>query len=104
MRPETAEFLTLLREQTERLTQMTKTLLEMSNLQQVARNEQLQLAPMIEEIFTDLAPLAEKQSITLDGGGRRCIMTGSDALIYRLLFNLTENAVKYNRPGGSVRV
>ena len=55
--PETAEFLTLLREQTERLTQMTRTLLEMSNLQQVARNERIQLAPMIEEIFTDLAPL-----------------------------------------------
>ena len=69
--PETAEFLTLLREQTERLTQMTKTLLEMSNLQQVARNEQIQLAPMIEEIFTDLAPLADKRGITLDGGGRR---------------------------------
>ena len=101
--PETAEFLTLLREQTERLTQMTKTLLEMSNLQQVARNERIQLAPMVEEIFTDLAPLAEKHSITLerDGDG---LMTGSDALIYRLLFNLTENAIKYNRPAGSVRI
>ena len=103
VRPETAEFLTLLREQTERLTQMTKTLLEMSNLQQVARNEQLQLAPMVEEIFTDLAPLAEKLSITLEAEGNAAL-TGSDALIYRLLFNLTENAVKYNRPGGSVRV
>ena len=103
VRPETAEFLTLLREQTERLTQMTKTLLEMSNLQQVARNERIQLAPMVEEIFTDLTPLAEKRGITLtaDGDG---VMTGSDALIYRLLFNLTENAVKYNRPGGSVQV
>ena len=103
VRPETAEFLTLLREQTERLTQMTKTLLEMSNLQQVARNEQLQLAPMVEEIFTDLAPLAEKRSITLEAEGDAAL-TGSDALIYRLLFNLTENAVKYNRPGGSVWV
>ncbi len=101
--PETAEFLALLREQTERLTQMTKTLLEMSNLQQVARNEHIQLAPMIEEIFTDLASLAEKKEISLvyDGDG---VMTGSDALIYRLLFNLTENAVKYNHPGGRVRI
>ena len=101
--PETAAFLSLLREQTERLTQMTKTLLEMSNLQQVSRNERIQLAPMVEEIFTDLTPLAEKRGITLtaDGDG---VMTGSDALIYRLLFNLTENAVKYNRPGGSVQV
>ena len=103
VRPETAEFLTLLREQTERLTQMTKTLLEMSNLQQVARNERIQLAPMIEEIFTDLAPLTDKRGVTLTAEGDG-VMTGSDALIYRLLFNLTENAVKYNRPGGSVRV
>ena len=103
VRPETAEFLTLLREQTERLTQMTKTLLEMSNLQQVARNEQLQLAPMVEEIFTDLASLAEKRGITLEAEGDAAL-TGSDALIYRMLFNLTENAVKYNHLGGSVRV
>ena len=101
--PQTAEFLTLLREQTERLTQMTRTLLEMSNLQQVARNERIQLAPMIEEIFTDLAPLSDKRGITLTAEGDG-IMTGSDALIYRMIFNLTENAVKYNRPGGSVRV
>ena len=101
--PETAEFLSLLQEQTERLTQMTKTLLEMSNLQQVARNEQIQLAPMIEEIFTDLAPLAEEDGISLEVEGDG-VMTGSDALIYRLLFNLTENAVKYNRSGGAVRI
>ena len=103
MLPQTAEFLALLREQTERLTQMTRTLLEMSNLQQVARNERIQLAPMIEEIFTDLAPLSDKRggTLTAEGDG---IMTGSDALIYRLIFNLTENAVKYNRQGGSVRV
>ena len=103
MLPQTAEFLALLREQTERLTQMTRTLLEMSNLQQVARNERIQLAPMIEEIFTDLAPLSDKRGVTLTAEGDG-IMTGSDALIYRLIFNLTENAVKYNRPGGSVRV
>ena len=103
MRPETAEFLTLLREQTERLIQMTRTLLEMSNLRQVARNERIQLAPMIEEIFTDLAPLSDKRGVTLTAEGDG-IMTGSDALIYRLIFNLTENAVKYNRQGGSVRV
>ena len=103
VRPETAEFLALLREQTERLTRLTKTLLEMSNLRQVARNERIQLAPMIEEIFTDLAPLSDKLGVTLTAEGDG-IMTGSDALIYRLIFNLTENAVKYNRPGGSVRV
>ena len=103
MQPGTAEFLSLLREQTERLTRLTKTLLEMSNLRQVARNERIRLAPMIEEIFTDLTPLSDKCGVTLTAEGDG-IMTGSDALIYRLIFNLTENAVKYNRPGGSVRV
>ena len=103
MPPETTEFLTLLREQTERLTQMTKTLLEMSALQSVPRSDRIQLAPMMEEILTDLAPLAEKNGITLtcDGDGA---MTGSDGLLYRLLFNLTENAIKYNHPGGTVRL
>ena len=74
-----------------------------SQVEQVQRNEQLQLAPMVEEIFTDLASLAEKRSITLEAEGDAAL-TGSDALIYRMLFNLTENAVKYNRLGGSVRV
>ena len=101
--PETAEFLALLREQIERLTQMTKTLLEMSGLQTAARDDCIELGPMIEEIFTDLEPLAEQNGITLthEGDG---IVTGSDTLLYRLLFNLTENAVKYNRAGGRVRV
>ena len=103
VRPETAEFLALLREQTERMTQMTRTLLEMCGLQAVPCTDHIELGPMVDEIFADLAPLAEKNNITLerDGDG---VMTGSDTLIYRLLFNLTENAIKYNRPGGSVRL
>ncbi len=101
--PETADFLRLLREQTERMTQMTRTLLEMCGLQTVPCTDHIELGPMIDEIFADLAPLAEKNNITLerDGDG---VMTGSDTLIYRLLFNLTENAIKYNHPGGSVRL
>ena len=101
--PETADFLRLLREQTERMTQMTRTLLEMCGLQAVPCTDHIELGPMVDEIFADLAPLAEKNNITLerDGDG---VMTGSATLIYRLLFNLTENAIKYNRPGGSVRL
>ena len=99
--PETADFLRLLGEQTERMTQMTKTLLEMSALQAVPCNDRIEIAPMVEEIFTDLAPLAEKRGISLvqEGDG---VITGSDTLIYRLLFNLTENAIRYNRPNGTV--
>ena len=101
--PETADFLRLLREQTERMTQLTRTLREMCGLQAVPCTDHIELGPMVDEIFADLAPLAEKNNITLerDGDG---VMTGSDTLIYRLLFNLTENAIKYNRPGGSVRL
>ena len=101
--PETADFLRLLREQTERMTQMTRTLLEMCGLQAVPCTDHIELGPMIEEIFADLAPLAEKNNVTLEREGDG-VMTGSDTLIYRLLFNLTENAIKYNRPGGSVRL
>lgn len=101
--PETAGFLRLLREQTERMTQMTKTLLEMSELRTVPCNDRIEIAPMIEEIFTDLAPLAEKNGIILESTGDGT-MTGSDTLIYRLLFNLTENAIRYNRPDGIVRI
>lgn len=103
VKPETATFLSLLQEQTERLTQMTKTLLEMSNLGHVERNDRIALGEMVEEIFTDLAQEAEKKNITLEkiGDGE---MVGSDTLIYRLLFNLTENAIKYNKVGGRVKV
>lgn len=99
--PETADFLRLLGEQTERMTQMTKTLLEMSALRAVPCNDRIEIVPMVEEIFTDLAPLAEKRGIALvqEGDG---VITGSDTLIYRLLFNLTENAIRYNRPNGTV--
>ena len=101
--PETADFLRLLREQTERMTQMTRTLLEMCGLQAVPCTDHIEIGPMIDEIFADLAPLAEKNNITLEREGDGA-MTGSDTLIYRLLFNLTENAIKYNCPGGSVRL
>ena len=103
MLPETAGFLLLLREQTERMTQMTKTLLEMSELRTVPCNDHIEIAPMIEEIFADLTPLAEKNGIILESTGDGT-MTGSDTLIYRLLFNLTENAIRYNRPDGIVRI
>lgn len=100
---ETATFLALLAEQTERLTFMTKTLLEMSNLGQVERKDKIELGEMVEEIFTDLIGQAEKKEITLEHEGCS-MMVGSDTLIYRLLFNLIENAIKYNKVGGKVKV
>ena len=67
--PETADFLCLLREQTERMTQMTKTLLEMSDLKTVSCTDRIELAPMVEEIFADLAPLADRNGIILESKG-----------------------------------
>lgn len=101
--PETAEFISLLQEQTERLTQMTQTLLEINGLKSASRTDIIDLQPMVEEIFTDLAPLAENNETSLEYDGEGTVI-GSDTLIYRLLFNLTENAVKYNKHGGSVHV
>ena len=101
--PETAAFLSLLQEQTERMAQMTKILLEMSELRTVPCDDRVELAPMIEEIFTDLAPLAESKCIALEADGG-AVLTGSDPLLYRLLFNLIENAIRYGRPDGAVRI
>ena len=103
MLPETAEFLRLLCEQTERMTQMTKTLLEMSELRTVPCDDRIELGAMIEEIFADLAPLADRKGISLESEGDG-VMLGSDALIYRMLFNLTENSIRYNQPNGNVRI
>ena len=101
--PETADFLRLLLEQTERMTQMTKTLLEMSELKTVPCTDRIELAPMVEEIFADLAPLADRDGIVLERKGDG-VMFGSDTLIYRMLFNLTENSIRYNHPNGTVRI
>ena len=100
--PETAETIAMMREQTERLSRMVRTLLDMSELKTVPRTDRIQLAPMIEEVLADLSPLAEKSGVTLSQSGEDLWITGSDVLVYRAIFNLVENGVKYNRPGGSV--
>lgn len=98
------EIITTLQEQMERLSLMVTTLLDMSELETVRRTDRIELAAMIEEILADLSPVAEKQSITLEQAGEEVELTGSDILIYRVIFNLVENAIKYNRPGGRVTV
>ena len=98
------EIITTLQEQTERLSLMVTTLLDMSELETVRRTDRIELVPMIEEILADLSPVAEKQNITLEQAGEEVELTGSDILIYRVNFNLVENAIKYNRPGGRVTV
>ena len=102
--PETAETISMMREQTERLSKMVRTLLDMSDLKAVPRNDRIQLAPMIEEVLADLSPLAEKSGVTLSQSGEDLWITGSDVLVYRAIFNLVENGVKYNCPGGIVCV
>ena len=104
MDAETAGLVSSLREQLDRLTALVRTLLEMSNLQSVSRTDQIALAPLVEEILTDLTSLAQKNNISLQQDCAELGMVGSDALIYRLVFNLVENGIKYNRPGGAVRV
>ena len=104
MDAETAALLRFEQEQLERLSALVRTLLEMSDLQSVPRTDCIDLAPMAEEVLVDLTPLAQKNGITLTQTGENVQLVGSDVLLYRLLFNLTENAIKYNRTGGSVEV
>ena len=102
MSEETAKLLHFQQEQVERLSALVRTLLEMSDLRSVPRTDRIDLAPMVEEVLVDLTPLAQKNGITLTQAGENVQLVGSDVLLYRLLFNLTENAIKYNRTGGSV--
>ena len=101
---DTAELVRSQTEQLDRLSRLVHTLLEMSNLSSAPRSERIELAPLVEEIITDLTPLASQNDITMEQDCDNVVITGSDALIYRLVFNLIENAVKYNRRGGSVSV
>lgn len=98
------EAIAVLRDQTERLSKVVRTLLDMSELQSVPRTDRIDIGPMVEEVLTDLLPLAEKKKITLAQEGGNVRMTGSDILIYRVLYNLVENGIKYNKQGGSVTV
>ncbi len=104
MEGDTAELVRSQAEQLDRLSRLVHTLLEMSNLSSAPRSERIELAPLVEEIITDLTPLASQNDITMEQDCDNVVITGSDALIYRLVFNLIENAVKYNRRGGSVSV
>ncbi len=102
---ETYETIQMAAEQTERLTKLVKTLLDMSELQTVARTDEIELGALVEEVLADLEPLARERGIVLNAGCcGELYMTGSDILIYRVVFNLVENAIRYNRDGGRVYV
>ena len=98
------ETIKMMTEQNERLGKMVKTLLDMSELQTVVRDEVIALDALIEEVLTDLESLAARKNIRLVRECEPVTMTGSDILIYRLVYNLVENAVKYNMDGGQVTV
>lgn len=94
----------MMTEQNERLSRMVKTLLDMSELQTVARDDEIALDALVEEVLADLEPLAQEKTIHLTAQCNAVTMTGSDILLYRLVYNLVENAIKYNTPGGTVTV
>ena len=94
----------MMTEQNERLSKMVKTLLDMSELQTVARDDEIALDALVEEVLADLEPLAQEKAIHLTAQCEAVAMTGSDILLYRLVYNLVENAIKYNTPGGTVTV
>ena len=110
------ETIQMVTEQNERLSKLVRTLLDMSELQTVVRNDKIELHSLIEEVLTDLEPLAKEKNVDLIQKSQRSseragekaddelILTGSDILIYRMLYNLVENAIKYNRNDGTVTV
>lgn len=107
------ETIQMVTEQNERLSKLVRTLLDMSELQTVARNDRIELHSLIEEVLADLEPLAQEKKIELirksqetgeKAAEEELFLTGSDILIYRMLYNLVENAIKYNRKDGTVTV
>ena len=101
---DTLQTLKMVTEQNDKLNRMVKTLLDMSELQTVGRDDKIVLDAIVEEVLADLEPLAQEKNIKLIGKCEDATMIGSDILIYRLVYNLVENAIKYNHPLGQVIV
>ena len=98
------QTISIITEQTERLSKMVRTLLDMSELQTIARDEEIAISALVEEVLADLEPLAQEKGINLIEKCDNVLLMGSDILIYRLVYNLVENAIKYNFSGGTVTV
>ena len=101
---DTMQTIKMVTEQNDRLNKMVKTLLDMSELQTVGRDEVIAVDALVDEVLADLEPLAQEKNIKLIGKCKDITMAGSDILIYRLVYNLVENAIKYNHSGGQVTV
>ena len=101
---DTLQTIKMVTEQNDKLNRMVKTLLDMSELQTMGRNDKIILDAIVEEVLADLEPLAVEKNIKLIGKCEDATMIGSDILIYRLVYNLVENAIKYNHPLGQVTV
>ena len=101
---DTLQMIKMVTEQNDRLSKMVKTLLDMSELQTVGRDGQIIMDDLVDEVLEDLEPLAQEKNIKLIGKCKDITMVGSDILIYRLVYNLVENAIKYNHSGGQVTV
>ena len=101
---DTLQTIKMVTEQNDKLNRMVKTLLDMSELQTVGRDEKIILNDLVDEVLEDLEPLAQEKNIKLIGKYKNITMIGSDILIYRLVYNLVENAIKYNHSGGQVTV
>lgn len=101
---DTLQTIKMVTEQNDKLNRMVKTLLDMSELQTVGRDDKIILDAIVEEVLADLEPLAMEKNIKLIGKCEDATLIGSDILIYRLVYNLVENAIKYNHPLGQVTV
>lgn len=101
---DTVQTIKMVTEQNDRLSKMVKTLLDMSELQTVGRDETIMVDALVDEVLADLEPLAREKDVELNGNCEAITIVGSDILIYRLVYNLVENAIKYNHPGGQVTV
>lgn len=101
---EIKNLVTMIKNESDRLSKLVTSLLDLSELRSVTRNEKIELSSLIEEAIQDLSFISDKKNINIENLCQEIYIEGSDLLIYRVFYNLIENAIKYNNNNGFVKI
>lgn len=101
---ELSDLMEMIKNESDRLSKLVTSLLDLSELRSISRNEKVELSSLIEEAIQDLSFLSDKKHINIENNCREIYIEGSDILIYRAFYNLIENAIKYNKEYGYIKI
>ena len=101
---DTRKFAGLIRREAERLYRLVQDIINLSQLDEGAHmpREEVALLPLLRETAAGLTSAAEEKKVTLEVTGEDCVVSGVPRLLGEIVFNLMDNAIRYNVPGGSV--